>query len=1581
MAASNRMIGIGSSETLKGVMIAKEEEASILRRKAMYGQLTAEEQMRIANVKRLTFEDVRQLATSKAINADAVMRMVNSNKITAAQALQISSLVGLSANERKYLIDLNFLDIELAKTTGLMDRFTLSVQRATMVGANKLGAIGQGIGSIFGSIFTKANVAMAAAFIGLDAYMEYSQKMKQFDEDNRQTIKNAEDSEKNFRDFLRSNPIEPVIKKGNADEIGKLIDSYKEQISSTPIDMSAFISNVDAITDAKDKLVALRDEMEAMRASEDTIAKTGNGFIQSIKENTSWVPNWISSLDQGLVNVAAWIGIIPQSLRNWEKSGDELAKSFTEVLSDVQKSTYDLETEMYKLSRNDIDVALEKLKEDFPELARQITVMRDAGASNNEVIKAMLEMARNNNITLFPNISMNTYDDYVSDYNAMMTKINEVVKDGVGRINANMDRVDVEGKTEKYRLTVIKSMNEMAKAENLTGDAYEAAMFETEKYISKTSVYIQDHPKVWKDMYDSIKEILHKNGIDIKDATEKQVNAAFDVYKTETEKTKPWLSDWLRKMNAYTAQNPIYLHTEFGRMGKDPTLTMTGPGKDLASKMTLQKWFNPTDFSAMTDEEKQVKEFQDKDKELNDAWINAAKTKSKDAKELKKKWDDYRKDTAPYYDWNWDETHNKKGGLKKQKQETDSLLAMVKDRESSLGMVDTLFNKYLSSNYGESKSLDAVRKSGMSYSTILGADIKTRTQYLEWYYTQLDNLINKLSSNRTKLSAKQQEERKKSIDELKLKRSEAGVVIQKEAFEEEVKAFKDHVDEMTKQWDNYTKLVESGMGKAEASKFIFGIDKSKLSKTEDLINDFYKNYKGKNKLDFTMSESEATATLGGENSPTYKKFYNEWKLIKDLIENTRIQIQLDSNKAKEQIQDIATNVKNAIEKALNQSIGIGIGTGVQPKLGDYASQNKSTGLLELNTGTSSILSPTDLEDVKNRITAVNEEISNLKSSLLELLPAWDNIFGDTTYKSVSMIKKGIKEANEIIANSKVVTDKGKPSYFISTFIDEKGVEQSVTGTISQLDRLKKAIDGLRKKENEKSPFIGMIDSLGDYFKNMSDSKFWHKASKEAEKNGGTTTVTKDNKTQTVTTKEAKAKEDEAKTEGSESWDKFSQAMSESIDKLQQYNQALTLFGSTIEALGGGTGFSDAAGVAGSALSGASSMAVFGPYGMAAGGAMGLITGIAALHDKALDRSIERSKQKVEQLQLAYKTVEDSMKYALGDQSKGTTFETSETKKYKEAQNTVSSIRSQGNISLFDLTKLQAAYKVMANTSDATKNYVKTGNAYQYQLDLYKEQLTEVQKQRQDEEDKKKTDQSKINSYDSQIEELQTKISQYWENLASEIYGIDLKQWASEFGDALFDAWQKGENGATAFSNTTNKIVSDLVKKMLSINVIEPLFKKMQKYLFGDKGVLTDGNLSGSDLEGLMGYITQIESASDSAFSYLDQIDEAYKAKFGESLKSTSGTSSTNSLSGSTEQETNMVIAYMNSIRQDNYNNRMNLQLIVDKGLIVNSPLFESQMIQLRAISENTYRNAEAAEKLYDLINGNINGNGTKIHIA
>jgi hypothetical protein len=398
------------------------------------------------------------------------------------------------------------------------------------------------------------------------------------------------------------------------------------------------------------------------------------------------------------------------------------------------------------------------------------------------------------------------------------------------------------------------------------------------------------------------------------------------------------------------------------------------------------------------------------------------------------------------------------------------------------------------------------------------------------------------------------------------------------------------------------------------------------------------------------------------------------------------------------------------------------------------------------------------------------------------------------------------------------------------------------------------------------------------------------------------------------------------------------------------------------------------------LSGAMSMSSLGPWGMAAGAAMGAITGIAGLHDKKLDRAIEKSKQKVQELQLAYKSIEDSMKYALGNQATNSDIETPELRSLREARKTKEQLRNKGKLSIFDLRNLQNAQKIINNTSDATKNYERTGNAYQYQLDLYKQQLTEVEKQRQDEEDKKNTDQSKINDYNSQIEELQTKITQYWEDLASQVYGIDLKSWASQFGDALYDAWQKGSDGATAFKDTTRKVISDVVKKMLDLNIIEPILKDMQTYLFGKNGVLTDGDLSTSDLSGIMGYIAKIKDSTDKAYTYMDQIDEAYKEKYGESQKTNTSSSSANAISGVSEQEANIIAAYMDAIRQDTYNNRMNIQKIVESSVkIESSPMMQAQLLQLQQIQSNTYRNMELVGDIKSLLTDFSLGN-KKVYI-
>jgi hypothetical protein len=62
MSVYNRLIGVGTAETLKGVMAAKAEEASVLRRKALYGELTAEEKVIVATSKELTATDLKRLS-------------------------------------------------------------------------------------------------------------------------------------------------------------------------------------------------------------------------------------------------------------------------------------------------------------------------------------------------------------------------------------------------------------------------------------------------------------------------------------------------------------------------------------------------------------------------------------------------------------------------------------------------------------------------------------------------------------------------------------------------------------------------------------------------------------------------------------------------------------------------------------------------------------------------------------------------------------------------------------------------------------------------------------------------------------------------------------------------------------------------------------------------------------------------------------------------------------------------------------------------------------------------------------------------------------------------------------------------------------------------------------------------------------------------------------------------------------------------------------------------------------------------------------------------------------------------------
>ena len=98
------------------------------------------------------------------------------------------------------------------------------------------------------------------------------------------------------------------------------------------------------------------------------------------------------------------------------------------------------------------------------------------------------------------------------------------------------------------------------------------------------------------------------------------------------------------------------------------------------------------------------------------------------------------------------------------------------------------------------------------------------------------------------------------------------------------------------------------------------------------------------------------------------------------------------------------------------------------------------------------------------------------------------------------------------------------------------------------------------------------------------------------------------------------------------------------------------------------------------------------------------------------------------------------------------------------------------------------------------------------------------------------------------------------------------------------------------------------------------------------------------------------------------------------MQNTSSSSTANAISGVTEQEANIIAAYMDAIRQDTYNNRMNLQKMVDEGIMISeSPIMQSQLQQLTQIQSNTYKNMELVGEIKSIFNDITLGN-KKIYV-
>jgi hypothetical protein len=1561
LALYNRAIGQGVAATLNSVMAAKSEEVELLKRKALTKELSVAEKELIASGNKLSTSQLMQLTANRAINEESLMRLVATKQVTAAQALQASSNLMLNASELQFLNTLRSIDIQLAVSHGMWKTFTLNVAKNfTLLGEN-IKIIGRGIKATLASVLSPANVAMAGIFFIADAIMEYKQKISQLDDANKQTIKNAEDGFKNLNDFLQNNPIE--IKGKSQDELQNMIDSYEQQLTSTPIDFSSFLLNVDSITDTSKKLSVLRKELESLRDADYAVSKNGNGFMSAQKSDTNWLSDWIYGIGLGVGKLLTKIGILPEGLRHVMNANDELAQNVTGVISDVSSNLNELQAQMAKLSQTDINKGLDAMREKLPDVAAKIERMRDAGASNNEVIMAMMNTAYNNNTNYLPGIDPTTFNKYNEAYDAMIYKFQSLAQDGVERINSQMDKVDVEGHTEKWRLAVIKARDEEAKTLNLSGEDLDAWNFITEQVLNRNSLRIQDHPKYWKDMAESVKQTLAKEKTDIEHATQSQIDAAVKQFNDGYVLLHGYTKSFIDSQNAYTRKHPIYIWNELKMLNSNPKAALTGNGRSLASNVSLSKWFSYDDFAGMTDDEKQLEAFKKKDEALNKDWQNAAQVRSKNASELKKKWKDFRNTTNAYIDWDWGSNYKKDGTPKKTGKtggsQADELLKYVRAQKETITKAMDIYKKSVADGFSQADSIKKMSDSGIFPKGMFDG-VTNETQLDAWYKKEYQKLVNSLKR------AKSNTERKKELATLLADMFTVNGDDFKKQWEAKTQIVEQQLKDMKEKWDTYKRMFEITGDKTFSMRNAFGTD-------ADSFGDY-----GKYLRERVQKESNNSANMdqlmGMSEQEIKSKFSGYGEILIKLVQGYREYLKSERSDEEKMYEESIKSTMGYYAKVIELREEYNRKIKIANEKGDDITANKlqSEKLSKIDA-----LNPENVLFYQSALSFTKERArdigQSLKDGLVEQMRQ-GTISAHDYAEQIEKINKLLQESEDRKTPMQSLMTGGLKSYYenlyntgqrnVSTGAVEQSVGKDFYDQYSKIARTTQA--GTQENINAR-----MMMNLAQ--KLMEDGEKLDKIGKKMED-----VISKHlevlNKVSDIS-----GFIDKSTQSGTQASSNILDLMSHS-DKYKNSNGIITAtaVNSSVSAISSGINsmVKD--------LQNGDIISTISDFTQATGS---VVSNVSKNHDDRVKKEADKISEDIQNMKDAYQYIQDSMKYALGNQAKGTAYVSDYYKKeydaYKKALEIKKKLSNQSSISKDELKDLQAAEKTINNTSDMIKNYADTGNVYTYQLELLKKQREDLVKLRHKEELLKDTDQDKLNEFDTQISEYDVKIMQYWQKIGEQVYGIDLKDWANQFGDALFEAWQKGESGATAFDKTANSIISGLVKKMFDTNLIQPLFNDMNDYLYGENGVLTDGDMSDSDLEGLFGYFNKIETAVSTGSEWLDKINEKYKAATGRSLTdTTSSGSTTNSLTGATEQEVNMLVAYADAVRQDTFNIREFTKKIYELQDGVTSHIMNSQLQQLQQISTNTYRNADMAERIYGLISGNMNGNANnRIHVA
>lgn len=403
-----------------------------------------------------------------------------------------------------------------------------------------------------------------------------------------------------------------------------------------------------------------------------------------------------------------------------------------------------------------------------------------------------------------------------------------------------------------------------------------------------------------------------------------------------------------------------------------------------------------------------------------------------------------------------------------------------------------------------------------------------------------------------------------------------------------------------------------------------------------------------------------------------------------------------------------------------------------------------------------------------------------------------------------------------------------------------------------------------------------------------------------------------------------------------------------------------------------TAFFNSLGGVSSSISNMVTSAMSGNVGGVLQGFVGIFTSpfkaFAAAHDAKLERQIKLAERNITELERLRNDVKTAIENTLGG-----------VYSYKMDADTRKRL---GNVTNSYEKAARGESKKSQYSSDtyttAKKSLSDPGNAYLAEQASLMAQKDEMQRQLNAEEGKKKKDKDKIADYKQQIKEMETTINNFAKDFLKDIYGVDMKAWASQLTDAVVSAWSKGEDAIGAYKKKAKEMVKDLTKNIVSQKVMEAALQGPLDNL--TEIIKKKGKLEPEDV---VKVADDLYNGTNNAAENITAILERLK-NMGLDLSENGDGSVTNGIKNITEETADILASYVNAIRLDVSVNRAQVK---DIGELLKMRLPEMGQIQKAQLGQLTQivmlaeaRN-EKLDRMMDWMNAVSTSGRKKLYIS